>query len=104
MTNLNEPKSKRKAQFRRYFRLLIQALLLVIAVFLPVIPVQTAPVLPNPNYHLNYVSLYEIYQAFDGVHHRMEWYSYLAAVIFFLLAFYIGALASWLLDRILRLL
>lgn len=79
----------------RILSLFVRAVFLVVALFLPVIPVQTSPVIPNPSYRLNFVSLYTIFEPFTvGMRHRTYWYSFLAAVALLILAYVLGAWIS----------
>jgi hypothetical protein len=58
--------------------------LYLILFFLPIIPVQSAPVIPNPVYGPAGLSLFQIVARFVaplvGVTYRWEWYSYLVLV------------------------
>jgi hypothetical protein len=57
-----------------------RVLLTIVLVILPVIPVWSAPVIPNPTYELAWISLLQVVLIYwmVGVWYEMEWYSFVA--------------------------
>ncbi|MCB0258723.1 MAG: hypothetical protein KDH97_18970 [Calditrichaeota bacterium] len=80
---------------------LIKALSFLISLLLfsllPVIPVKTAPVVPDPHYTAGFASIQDLFgvgmlQA--GISYRLEWYSVLVILLVILAAIWIGLKAG----------
>lgn len=67
---------------RSLWRIVLLVVLYLALLFLPLIPVRTAPVIPNPVYSLTAMPLFQVVSRFVapmvGVSYRWEWYSFLA--------------------------
>lgn len=87
---------------KTFLRIVVIGLVFVVLVYLPVVPISTAPVLPNASYSQRMVSLQRIIwfenAQLDGISYLYHWYTY--AVILVLLA--VGCLVGVLVFRITR--
>ena len=81
---------------KQLIRGIIILILFVFSCFLPLIPVQSAPVIRTPHYQLKVVSLFSILWPLRvGVHYRLEWYSLVAVLALLLISVTLG----WIIGR-----
>jgi hypothetical protein len=68
-----------------------KVLLTIVMAILPVIPVWSAPVIPNPTYELTTISLLQVVLIFwmVGVRYAAEWYSFVAFLAVIALIVYV---------------
>jgi hypothetical protein len=71
---------------KRFLRVVIIVFVFVVLICLPVIPISTAPVVPNPIYSFRMVTFLEIlcFPITVGISYQWHWYTF--AVILVLLA------------------
>lgn len=81
---------------RGLWRIVLLVVLYLVLFFLPLIPMQSAPVIPNPVYRPAGQSLFQIVSWFVaplvGVTYRWEWYSFLVLFIVLAVAVVAGVL------------
>jgi len=63
---------------------------------LPIIPIQQSPVIPQPVYSLDFVSIVEFMNPFRlGVWYRMEWYTFISILALFIAGGVSGVIGIW---------
>ena len=78
---------------RRFLRIVIISSVFVALICLPVIPVSTAPVVPNPIYSLRMVTLLRILISplVVGISYQWHWYTFAAILVLLVVGCLVGA-------------
>ena len=78
---------------RRFLRVVIISFVFVALICLPVIPVSTAPVVPNPIYSLRMVTLLRILISplVVGISYQWHWYTFAAILVLLVVGCLVGA-------------